>query len=177
MMKIFEFTIIATGLDPHADDFESQFFDAGCDDATVSFQKGHILIDFGREAASQEDAVASAVADVRQTGAVVERVEPDPLVSLSEMATRSQMSRAAMTNYFKGNRNEGFPAPKVRVTSAKPLWDWSDISVWLYRQGRLSHDIAEEAAVFSVANDLLACSEANFGGVLHERVRERVAAF
>ena len=35
-MKIFEFRIIASGLDPEAEDFADRFFDAGCDDATLS---------------------------------------------------------------------------------------------------------------------------------------------
>lgn len=64
-MRTYEFTIIASGLDPKADDFEARFYDAGCDDATVSFQKGHILVDFAREAESAEDAIASAVEDVK----------------------------------------------------------------------------------------------------------------
>ena len=31
-MKTHTFTIIASGLDPEADDFEDRFFDAGCDE-------------------------------------------------------------------------------------------------------------------------------------------------
>ena len=49
-MKTFEFSIIASGLDPEAEDFADRFFNAGCDDATLSFQKGHIILDFAREA-------------------------------------------------------------------------------------------------------------------------------
>lgn len=79
-MKTYEFSIIASGLDPHADDFERRFYGAGCDDATVSFQKGHIILDFAREAKSFDEAVASAVDNVATAGATVERVEPDPLV-------------------------------------------------------------------------------------------------
>ena len=44
-MKMYEFSIIASGLDPQADDFEARFYNAGCDDATISFQKGHIIVD------------------------------------------------------------------------------------------------------------------------------------
>lgn len=44
-MKTYEFTIIASGSDPEADDFETRFLEAGCDDATVGFQNGRILID------------------------------------------------------------------------------------------------------------------------------------
>lgn len=67
-MERFEFSIIASGLDPNADDFEARFYEGGCDDATVSFQKGHIIIDFAREAASIEEAIASAVESVRALG-------------------------------------------------------------------------------------------------------------
>ena len=65
-MKTFEFSIVASGLDPEAEDFADRFFMAGCDDATVSFQKGHIILDFARAAASLEAAIASAVEDVDQ---------------------------------------------------------------------------------------------------------------
>jgi len=176
-MKTFEFTIISTGLDPHSEDFEGRFYDAGCEDAAVSYQKGHILVDFAREAASLEDAVVSAVENVQATGAIVERVEPDPLVSLSDMAARSNMSRAAMTNYFKGDRGKDFPAPKARVTTDSPLWDWAGVSLWLYRHDRVTREVAVSAAVVSVANELIDCGERDFRANLGRRVQECVAAF
>jgi hypothetical protein len=74
-MKKYEFSIIASGLDPQAEDFESRFYDAGCDDATISFQKGHIIADFAREAESIDAAICSAVAGVEAAGAHVDRVE------------------------------------------------------------------------------------------------------
>lgn len=110
-MKTFEFTIIASGLDEAADDFETRFYDNGCDDATVSFQKGTILVDFARDAESLEGAINSAIADVRKAGATVERVEPDPLVSLSDIASRSGLTRAAVHNYATQKRGEDSPLP------------------------------------------------------------------
>ena len=80
-MKTFEFSIIASGLDPTAEDFEQRFYDAGCDDAAIAFQKGHIIVDFTREAKSVSEAIITAVRNVRATGARVVRVEPAPLVS------------------------------------------------------------------------------------------------
>src|SRR3954447_17330850 len=103
-MKEFEFCIIASGLEPEAEDFEQRFYDTGCDDATVSFQKGRIIIDFNRAANSIDEAIVTAMQAVEAAGARVERVEPDPLVSLSDIAARSGMSRAAMTQYAKGQR-------------------------------------------------------------------------
>lgn len=168
-MATFEFTIIATGLDPEADDFESRFYDGACNDASVSFQSGHILLDFAREATSITEAIVTAVADATAAGATVERVEPDPLVSLSDMASRSGMSRAAMTNYYKGHRQEGFPAPKARITTASPLWDWADVAEWLFKHGRISKEEALEAGVVSAANDILECGV----DAISERLEER----
>jgi MoaA/NifB/PqqE/SkfB family radical SAM enzyme len=74
-MKTFEFSVIASGLDPAAEDFEQRFYDAGCDDVAIAFQKGHIIVDFTREAKSISEAIVSAVRDVRAAGARVDRVE------------------------------------------------------------------------------------------------------
>jgi hypothetical protein len=70
-MKTFEFSIIASGLDPEAEDFADRFFDAGCDDATLSFQKGQIVVNFVREAESVDAAIVSAVECVAAAGAKV----------------------------------------------------------------------------------------------------------
>src|SRR5882757_6347372 len=119
-MKTFEFSIIASGLDPEADDFADRFFNAGCDDATILFQKGHIIVDFAREAGSIDAALCSAVECVEKAGAQVDRVEPDPLVSLSDIAARTGLTRAAITNYAKGSRGKNFPPPVAKVTSDSP---------------------------------------------------------
>ena len=108
-MKTFEFSIVASGLDPEADGFADRFFDAGCDDATLSFQKGRIVLDFARAAASLQGAIASAVEDVAKAGAKVDRIEPDPLVSLIDIAARSGLSRQAITQLCQGRAGEEFP--------------------------------------------------------------------
>jgi predicted DNA-binding transcriptional regulator AlpA len=154
-MKLHEFSIIASGLDPNAEDFDTRFYDAGCDDATIAFQKGHIIVDFGREAESLEDAIASALADVKKAGATVDRVEPDPLVSLSDMAARTGLTRAAMTNYFKGARGKDFPAPVAKVTSESPLWDWATVARWMYQNNRLDRAAAIDAEIVKQANAVL----------------------
>lgn len=152
----FEFSIIASGLDPEADDFESRFFDAGCDDATVAFQKGHIIVDFAREAESMDDAITSAMANVRAAGAQVDRIEPDPLVSLSEIAERVGLTRAALTNYAKGERGTNFPAPVARVTSNSSLWDYAEVTEWLRANGTVSDDVVVAAHAVRKANAALA---------------------
>jgi hypothetical protein len=153
--RTFEFSIVASGLDPSADDFETRFYEAGCDDATVSFQKGHIILDFAREDSSIAGAIASAVECIETAGAVVERVEPDPLVNLSDIATRTGLTRAAVSQYSTGERRERFPRPVARVTTNMPLWDWADVAVWLYHHDRLPRETAIEAEAVRVANTLI----------------------
>lgn len=112
-MKTFEFCIVASGLDPDAKDFADRFFEAGCSDATISFQKGHIILDFNRDAESIAAAIASAVEDATKAGATVNRIEPDPLVSLSDIAARTGLTRAAISHYHKGDRGDDFPAHRA----------------------------------------------------------------
>ena len=175
-MKRYEFTIVASGLDPQADDFESQFYEAGCDDATIAFQKGHVIVDFSREAESIDAAISSAVAAVLLTGATIDRVEPDPLVSLSEIAARTGMSRAAMTQYSKGQRSRNFPAPVAKVTSDSPLWDWASVARWLFSQRKLSREEAIAAEVVKEANRAIASGEPHLGTRLRKHADKYEAA-
>lgn len=156
-MKTFEFAIIASGLDHQADDFEDRFFEAGCDDATILFARGNIILTFERDAKSLEAAIASAIANVRAADAHVERIEPDSLVSLSDIAHRSGLTRQAISNYAagKGKRADGFPPPIARITSESPLWDWPDVAKWLSAKGVVSADDVGEAVAISRANAVL----------------------
>jgi hypothetical protein len=151
-MKTFEFTIIATGMDPHASDFEDRLFEAGCDDATIAFQKGTIVLEFDRVAKNFSHAIDSAIRDVRRAGAYVRHVEPDHLVNLSDIAARAGITKAAVSFYAKGERSEGFPAPVARVTTESPLWDWVEVAEWFRKQGRLSADVLVEARILRQTN-------------------------
>jgi hypothetical protein len=151
-MSTHEFTIIASGLDPNAADFEDRFFEAGCGDATISFQKGIIIVEFAREAPTFSRALISACVDVLRAGAKVERVEPDYLVSMSDIAERSGLSRAAISLYSKGHRSDGFPAPVARVTSESPLWDWVEVSRWMFAQKRVTQETVIQARMVREAN-------------------------
>ena len=154
--------------------FEARFYDAGCDDATVSFQKGHIILDFAREAHSIGDALISAIENVRSAGAHIDRIEPDPLVSLSDIAERVSMSRAALTQYSKGQRrkNGDFPAPVVRVTSDSPLWEWASVARWFLQVKKIDRETAVEAEVVRAANEAI-----KKGGQFRAQLEKCVTAF
>jgi hypothetical protein len=169
-MKTFEFSIIASGLDPSSEDFESRFYDNGCDDALIAFQKGHIIADFAREANSIDEAIASAVENVCAAGAKVDRIEPDPLVNLNEIAARTDMTRAAISNYAKGARgNKDFPPPVARVTSDTPLYDWAQVATWMVLNKKLPIEAAVAAGVVKEANTAIAAGETH----LRERLKKR----
>jgi transcriptional regulator with XRE-family HTH domain len=154
-MQIHEFSIIAEGLDPTAEDFESRFYDVGCDDATISFQRGVIILDFARAAETFEGAISSAIKQVEQAGAEIIRVEPEPLVSLSDIAQRAGMTRAAISLYASGQRGTAFPSPVARFTSESPLWNWADVATWLEKAGRIDRPEAEKAKILSRLNQHL----------------------
>ncbi|HBB55089.1 MAG TPA: hypothetical protein DCZ49_02760 [Hyphomonadaceae bacterium] len=154
-MKTHAFSIVASGLDPEMEGYEDRFYEAGCDDATLSFQKGVIIAEFAREALSFGEAVASAVEDIRKTSAKVERVEPDYLVSLSDIAERSGLTRQAISLYTKAERGSGFPNPVARVTSNSPLWDWLEVTEWLHAQSKIDRDAVVEARIVKEANRFL----------------------
>ena len=170
-MNTYEFSIIASGLDPEAEDFETRFYKVGCDDATISFQKRHIIVDFTREADSIDAAICSAVECVEAAGAHVDRVEPDPLVSLSDIAARTGFTRAAITQYSKGQRGENFPAPVARVTSETSLYDWSTVAAWFFQHEKLSRDKAIEAEAVKAANEAIQAHESQFREMLQGRLR------
>lgn len=147
-----EFTIIASGLDPESDNFEDRFYEAGCSDATISFQKGLIIVEFARDAKNFAHALTSAFADVYKAGAVVERFEPDYLVSLTDIAARSGLTKGAISHYGNGERGEGFPSPVARITSESPLWDWVEVSRWLHKNAKLPQEAVLQARMVREAN-------------------------
>jgi hypothetical protein len=116
MTKIHNFTIIASGIDFEQSNLADPFFEAGCDDATISIQKGLIVLEFDREGRSFSSALLSALVAVEMSGAKIERIEPDYLVSASDIANRANLGRAAISNYAHGLRGQGFPHPVARVT-------------------------------------------------------------
>lgn len=168
-MQEFEFAIIATGLDPQAEDFADSFYEAGCDDALVGFQRGVIVVDFIREAVTLDDAIRSAIDAVRMAGATVLRIEPDHLVNLTDIAERADLTRQAVALYANGKRGQNFPTPTACVTTDHPLYDWREVAEWLATNGKIDEAEVERAHVIKAFND-------EIDGVHAEGQRELLAA-
>lgn len=73
-------------------------------------------------------------------------------MSLSDIASRTGLSRAAISNYAKGERANHFPAPVARVTSTTSLYEWAAVATWLFQRKHLARDKAIEAEAVRLAN-------------------------
>lgn len=83
-MKTYEFDVVLKNVSEVTDDQADELFAAGCEDGTPTACNGVAWIHFDREAASLEEAISSAVAQVQAAGLQVSKVEldADTVVSL-----------------------------------------------------------------------------------------------
>jgi len=74
-MKKYEFTLILEGPLDLTEDIADELFESGCNDGTPGTCEGVFSIDFHREAKSLEQAIRSAMGNVKTAGYEVARVE------------------------------------------------------------------------------------------------------
>jgi hypothetical protein len=152
------FTLVLTGPDPSDPANLDRLFEAGCDDATFGARDGVFIAEFDREASSFSHALTSAIADVESAvrGLQVLRVEPEELVTASEIATRTRRSRESIRQLFEGTRGGGdFPRPTAWLSDRTRLWHWSEVSRWFSTRLNEEVDSAEDAELLGVANAIL----------------------
>lgn len=137
--KQYHFTLVLSGFDTITIDLEDALYEAGCDDALINSRNGVIYLDFDRERTSFEEAVLSAIHNVfsARINAKITSIEPSHLVTISDIARRSNMERQAIHMYISGERGPGnFPSPVLKVEDKSPLWLWSDVADWLHKNGK-----------------------------------------
>lgn len=76
-MKSYEFNVILQGIAEVTDDQADALFEAGCDDATPASCDGLAWLHFDRQSPSLEEAVRSAVSQIKDAGLAVAKVELD----------------------------------------------------------------------------------------------------
>jgi len=148
-MKTYSFTIACAPAEGgrDSDQIVDALFEAGCDDALVVERAGAFIVEFDREAATFAKAIFTAFDAICQAGLRPVRIEPDPLVSATEIAERSGLTRAAISNYVKGTRGQGFPIPVARLDTTSPLWQWTEVMRWL--QGNTQAPIKSDDILFA----------------------------
>jgi hypothetical protein len=125
------FTLPDPGGDP--EQYLDALHEAGCDDAAVGVgQSGMIGLDFTRAARSAEDALRSAVDNVRAgiPGTTLVQAGPD-LVGLTQMAEIFGFSRQNMRKYATGQSGAPGVFPVPVVLGDPSLWHLAEIVAWL----------------------------------------------
>lgn len=122
--------------------------EAGCDDALVGIgQPGRLALEFTREAVDADDAVRSALTDVRRAVPSARLIEVAPdLVGLTDVADIVGVSRQNMRKLMLAHPGS-FPAP-VHEGSAS-IWHLADVLAWLQAKGSysLAKDVLDVARV------------------------------
>ncbi|WP_027350658.1 helix-turn-helix transcriptional regulator [Halotalea alkalilenta] len=157
--------------DRDSDALVERLGEAGCDDALIGLgQPGRLALEFTREAADADEAVRSALADVRRAVPSARLIEVAPdLVGLTDVAEIVGVSRQNMRKLMLAHPGS-FPAP-VHEGSAS-IWHLADVLAWL--QARGSYSLAED--VLEVARVALQVNLAKEGRRLPRPVSKELEA-
>ena len=166
-MAEFDFQVFCKDVDTSDLVFLDRLFEAGCDDATVFFKDGYICLDFTRESDSAENAVISAIKDFMRAniGGTVERVEPEDLASLSEIANRVGVTRSSLQKYARGESKVGkdFPHPVQNISAPRrELFSTAEVMRWMLQKNRVEIDESwlELVEVIAKTNQALTVTKA-----------------
>lgn len=141
-MRTYNFTLVLDGPPDLSEEILDAFFEAGCDDATFQIRDGLLIAEFDRDAGNLSDAVVTAIKDVESATPAyhVVRVEPDDLVSITDIAKRTDRSRESVRLLAAGKRREhrSFPPPQGQIGRQK-LWAWGAVAEWF------AHEVGQHA--------------------------------
>lgn len=140
-------------------------YEAGLDDAGIEAGPLGTLADFSRESSSLAEAIASAVWDIEKVpGLRATGVQCDTMVTATDVANRTGVSREAVRLWATGQRGRGgFPKPVLITTGSEKVWDWSQVERWLPGQEEWSRESAAANAarhVLATADRVLAARDA-----------------
>lgn len=178
---IYHFTLTLADVNAYTPGLEDALFECGCDDALLCFYGNTVYLEFDRESSCFEQALLSAIADIESSTLTVRVASVDAtLLGLSDIAQRSQLSRQAIAMLKDGTRGPGtFPAPVQRLTGSSPLWRWASVARWLYENGKLSAEMAENAQIMeniNLALALRATPQRQYVTQLAQRLAERAGS-
>jgi hypothetical protein len=153
-----EFVLVLSGVAELTSIVMDSLYEAGCDDATPSIRFGRVYLTFARLAPSLRDAILKAIQDVKRAniGAGVLYVDDCNLVSQADIARRINRTRQQVGQYVSGRRGPGgFPAPVCDLTEGHPLWQWCEVSYWLWQNGIVGDGVLNESRVVAAINSAL----------------------
>ncbi len=154
----YHFVLVLSGVTENTESLEDILFEAQCDDALIFYKNNTVYLEFDRDATNFESAIFSAIQAVEDTdiGIKVQRIEPDMIVNLSDIAKRTNLSRQLVSMLVSGERGDGtFPPPISKVTSPNPLWNWSSVAKWMFEHNKLDEEIVKQACFIEDINGAL----------------------
>lgn len=146
-MSLYHFSILIRDANKNTESLEDRLFEAGCDDSLVCFNNDVVYLEFDREAETAKQAIESAISDIKNAGFTDLVLQESGVTSLAEIASRTGLTRAAISNYARGKRASGFPVPVYGVASGSPLYSWKEVANWLYAHNQLTKAQLEIANV------------------------------
>lgn len=144
---------------PPGEHIIDKLYEAGWDDAVIRFEPetgGRGSAIFDREASSAVHAVGSAIRQGRNASVELLGVTED-LVTLADIAERSDRTFAAVGHWASGRRGPGgFPEPRV-PRSRVSLYSWAEVTAWLEEHGlaKVSQSDVEVARICEAADAML----------------------
>jgi hypothetical protein len=154
----YDFTLALDGASEPSEALEDALFDAGCDDATLSFRSGRGYLAFSRSSHTLGAAILSAIRDVRaaKAGVDVLRVDVCDLVTQADIARRIGRTRQLVNQYITGKRGPGgFPPPVCHIADESALWMWCDVAYWLWRNDMIREEDLLDAQQLAGINTVL----------------------
>lgn len=137
-MNCYPFSILIRDANANTEGLEDRLYEAGCEDALICFYNHIVYLEFERKAATAAEAIQSAFADIQRAGFFDLVLQEAGVSSLSEIAARSGLTRAALSNYANGKRAKDFPRPMYGVASGSALYSWREVARWLYQHQHIS---------------------------------------
>ncbi|GHD53940.1 hypothetical protein SAMN05216429_101151 [Marinobacter persicus] len=136
---------------------EDKLFEAGCDDALIGVgTKGRLALAFCRESDSANQAIISAITDVKSAIPDAKLIEAEPdLVGVTDIAEMFGFTRQNMRKLLQTHVNS-FPLPLHEGRAA--LWHLADVLEWFeaYRDqstSPASKEIAQFTMRLNMARD------------------------
>lgn len=131
-MQEYEFTLKfkLPNPDTDADMYIDTLYESGCDDAIIGVGLRSLIgIDFIREASSADDAIFSAIKDVRKAIPKAELIEASPdFVGMTDIAKLIGCTRQNIQKLLS-KPNRSFPLPVY--AGSQSVWHLFEILTWL----------------------------------------------
>ncbi|RPE77801.1 hypothetical protein EDF39_0462 [Frondihabitans sp. PhB161] len=136
----FTFSVRSSGLDISNDAQVDRLFNPDIS-ILIAERDSEIWLSVDLDASSEADAFQQLVThiDVAVPGVHIDRIDLD-LVTVTEIATRLDISRETVRLWTTGKRRQDFPVSFGQAGDSR-IWAWADVYEWVLEQGIVFPDV------------------------------------